>query len=366
MLHGKKNVSGWNDVLEAFQKINGDPLLLESVRDILLLLLIRSINSSDSSLILSCGKSLRKYGAGSGIGYQKPSRNPLLDLEKYRLQRIQRQAAEKAEKNDWPEAIALARALDLLSEKMGTDPDVKDFLYKFKVLLWHKNIQSRIERRRTVFAYGKKSYRIWAVWHKLRNQETYEESNAGPDPRYYSLSVPQDLHSKLKAVSSVTAEECHHSISAGKLNVFVFYAMSSKRTLPKKDFWGIMRYKRIDFLEFLLVDLPGKKLPYSIDEIIEAAIAMIGSNEDFAVQILQLVERTAPGKIASFTDQYGGNWLWYSLFISSRRIRVVQNESVAMSPVQNCLYGLCDPAKPNCDGISFDDLFRNYPIQFLK
>lgn len=363
MQRNSRTVPGWDDVLEAFQKIKGDPDLLDPVKDILLLLLIRSIPEGDYWNITSNCKSLKKYGVVVKIPILR-SGNALLDKERFRVLRRQHQAEEekKIEKTDWPEAIALARVLDLLSEKMGTDSDVKNFLYKFKVLLWHYNIQSCTARLRIVFTYGKKHYRIWAVWCMLQQQKF----NSLPDGQFYSLSVPPDLISIQRMPRLITDRECHNSISSGQLNVFALYAMSSDLPLTKIDFWGIMNLERIDFLEFLLADLPDKKLPYSMDEIIATAVSMTGNSEYFAVKILQLVERVAPGKIASFTDQYGGNWLWYSLFMSSRKNDVTPGGAVILSPIQSFLYGLCDHATPNCDGISFDDLFHNYPIQFLK
>ena len=364
MLHDKKKVPGWNDVLEAFQTIKGDPLLLGTVKEKLLLILIRSIMKGSYISIGSCWKSLKKYGVVLEFRIPRSTGNTMLDMERFRALHRQHQAdaGKTSDETDWPEAVDLARALDLLSEKMGTDSNVKDFLYKFKILLWHRNLQNLALRLRTVFTYGEKQYRIWAVWFILQNRNR----NLLPEDQFYSLSTPPDLRSRLRAVSLMAGDGCHHSICSGELNVFVLYAMSSKRPLAKKDFWGIMYYGRSDFLEFLLIDLPNKKLPYSIDEIISITASRMQYHEDFGVKVFQLVERIEPGKIASFTDQYGGNWLWYSLFILSQKINVTTDGTVPLSPLQKYLYSLCDHAKPNCDGISFDDLYLNYPVDLFK
>ncbi|MBQ9336106.1 MAG: hypothetical protein IJS14_02260 [Lentisphaeria bacterium] len=171
----------------------------------------------------------------------------------------------------------------------------------------------------------------------------------------------------MNTLSPPAETACHPSITAGELNYFVMYVLSLGSLLPMSDFWAILRYDRIDFLECLLVEFPDKKLPYTIEDLILIALFTVPDrNEEKTLKILQLAEKVSPGTIASFSDRYGGNLLWYSLFaLEKGKLLVNSQGTVVLSPVQRFLYGLCDHEKPNCDGISFDDLTGSFPNSIL-
>lgn len=305
-------------------------------------------------------RSLQKYGANLPIHSTFRNYNNPFWLEELRRQKQKEQISTA---QDCQEAIDLASALDNLSKQIGNTPELKDFLYKLKVRFWHIHENSKNNIIEAIFKHGKIKYRCYLVWFlRLQNDHHWY----GEKPSCHSIADPPlENWKKDRKTENWTANAtgCHSSISSGELNVFVLYTMQSSRPLSKADFWGILAYQRADFLEFLLVDRPDKKLPYSITNIIQWVLE--SDKADFALKVLQMIERIKPGLLSSITDSHGGNLLWFLLCNTRGKPKLDRNGEIILTPLQDFLYNLCDHAKPNCDGISLDDLFRYYPAKLL-
>lgn len=365
MMQPEKKLPDWNDVLEAFEKIPGYPDFLVPVKDILLLFLLRWIREySHPEMKMKC---LKKYGVVPPVKYSYKDYNNTLWGEYWRRHDVnvkERRAKLERETQDWHESIALARALDLLSGQMGTVPEVKDFLYKLKVRFWHIN-EDPGSILDTIFIHSGTKYRCVLVWfvrwqYAARHYFPYKESSC------YSIVCPPLENWKKKwnlRDWKERADGCHPSIRSGELNVFVLYAMQSSRPLKQADFLGILAYERLDFLEYLLADLPAKKLPYSMIDIIQLILET--QKDAFALKVLQLIERVHPGLLASISDPHGGNLLWHFI-CKPARPDLDKSGAILLTPLQRFLYSLCDHAKPNCDGISFDDMCRYYPSEIIR
>ena len=350
----------WFKVFEKLSEIRCDPLSKASLKEAILDLLSAVLIHQLKAIPLEPLNCLSKYGTSAPSSYRKTQQcEKILD-----------------------ETGKFASELERFIKMDGEQPGSVRFLRTLRKVLWGNFTKSLPELGIVLCRFGSQRHRISAYWSAVSENyfDLYSHIEVDPAPeqeafltlrritRMFCVAQKRRGWKIMRGACPIQnfynkIDSCHDTIVNNDLVRFVFHARTRRR-LSMADFLGIVYKDRLDFLDYLLIDRPDKKLPFSRDDLAvffasnpQILTISYESNPLFSNEIqlkaLQLLEQREPGCLGKIEDPFGRNLLWYTLLSTDSPIgRRIDR----LTPAQKFLYGLCDHAKKDCTGISFDDM----------